>query len=102
VWSAKLTSNYIDEVHPPATYDCISLDWGPIEIFMYNGLTNARKFRLQSRKPLFEVKFADSEDELIVLVCNMADPGGSGITCEDASHFFAQRRVCTTQVALKC
>ena len=55
---------------------------------MYDGLTNAKKYGLQSTKPWVEVEFADSEDELIIGVCNMADPSGPGITCEDASRFF--------------
>jgi hypothetical protein len=87
VWSAELTSIYNVEVHLPATDICISLDWGPIEIAMYDGLTNARKYGLPSTKPWVEVEFAESEDELIIGVCNMADPSGPGITREDASRF---------------
>ncbi len=88
VWSAELTSIYNVEVHLPTTDICISLDWGPIEIAMYDGLTNAKKYGLQSTKPWVEVEFAESEDELIIGVCNMADPNGPGITSEDASSFF--------------
>jgi hypothetical protein len=88
VWSADLTSIYNVEVHRPATDNCISLDWGPIEIAMYDGLTNARKYGLQSTKPWIEVEFDESEDELIIGVCNMANPSGPGITREDASRFF--------------
>ncbi len=84
VWSAELTSIYNVEVHLPAKdkYKCISLDWGPIEVAMYDGLTNARKYGLQSTKPWVEVEFADTEDELIIRVCNMADPSSPDITCE--------------------
>ena len=88
VWSAELTSIYNVEIRLPATDNCISLDWEPIEIAMYDGLTNARKYGLQSTKPWIEVKFAESEDELIIGVCNMADPSRPGITREDASRFF--------------
>jgi hypothetical protein len=88
VWSAELTSIYNVEVHLPATDNCIVLDWGPIEIAMYDGLTNARKYGLQSTKPWVEVEFAESDDELIIGVCNMSDPSCPGITCEDASRFF--------------
>ncbi len=88
VRSAELTTIYNVEVHLPATDICLSLDWGPIEIAMYDGLTNARKYGLQSTKPWVEVEFAESEDELIIGVCNMADPSGPGITSEDASRFF--------------
>ena len=88
VWSAELTSVYNVEVHLPTTDICISLDLGPIEIAMYDGLTNAKKYGLQSTKPWVEVEFAESEDELIIGVCNMADPSSPDITCEDASRFF--------------
>ena len=88
VWSADLTSIYNVEVHLPATDNFISLDWGPIEIAMYDGLTNARKYGLQLTKPWVEVEFAESEDELIIGVCNKADPSSPDITCEDASRFF--------------
>jgi hypothetical protein len=88
VWSAELNSIYNVEVHLPATDKYISLDWGPIEIAMYDGLTNARKYGLQSTKPWVEIEVADSEDELIIGVCNMADPSGPGITLEDVSRFF--------------
>ncbi len=88
MWSAELTSIYNVEVHLPATDVCISLDWGPIEIAMYDGLTNARKYGLPSTKPWVEVEFAEFEDELIIAVCNMADPSGPGITREDALRFF--------------
>jgi hypothetical protein len=87
-WSAELTSIYNVEVHLPATDNCISLDWGPIEIAMYDGLTNARMYGLQSTKPWVEVELAESEDELIIGVCNMADPSGPGITREDTSRYF--------------
>ncbi len=88
VWFAEFTSIYNVEVHLPAKDKYISLDWGPIEIAIYDGLTNARKYGLQSTKPWVEVEVADSEDELIIGVCNMADPGGQGIKHEDASRFF--------------
>jgi hypothetical protein len=88
VWSAELASIYNVEVRLPVTDTCLSLDWAPIEIAMYDGLTNARKYGLQSTKPWVEVEFAESEDELIIGVCNMADPSGPGITREDASRFF--------------
>jgi hypothetical protein len=87
VWSAELTSIYNVEVHLPATDKCVSLDWGPIEVAMYDGLTNARKYGLQSTKPWVEVEFADTEDELIIRVCNVADPNSPDITCEDALRF---------------
>jgi hypothetical protein len=87
VWSAELTSIYNVEVRLPATNSCISLDWAPIEIAMYAGLTNARKYGLHSTKPWVEVEFAESEDELVIGVCNMADPSSPDITCEDASRF---------------
>jgi len=88
VWSAELTSIYNVDFLLPETDNCISLDWGPIEIAVYDGLTNARKYGLQSTKPWVEVEFAECEDELIIRVCNMADPSGPGITREDASRFF--------------
>jgi hypothetical protein len=89
VWSAELTSIYNVEVRLPAKDNCISLDWEPIEIAIYDGLTNARKYGLQSKtKPWVEVEFAESEDELIIGVCSMADPSGLDITCEDVSHLF--------------
>ena len=88
VWSAELTSIYNVEVRLPATDNYISLDWAPIEIIMDAGLTNARKYGLQLTKPWVEVEFAESEDELIIRVCNMADPSGPDITCEDTSRFF--------------
>jgi hypothetical protein len=88
VWSAELTSIYNVEVRLPATDNFISIDWAPIEIAVYAGLTNARKYGLHSTKPWVEVEFAESEDELIIGVCNMADPGSPDITCDDASIFF--------------
>jgi hypothetical protein len=88
VWFAEVTGIYNVEVHLPATDNYISLDWGPIEIAMYDGLTNARKYGLQSTKPWIEVEFTESGEELIIRVCNMADPSGPDITCKDASRFF--------------
>ncbi len=55
---------------------------------MYEGLANARKYGLQSTKPWVEVEFAEPEDELIIGVCNMANPSSPDITCEDALRFF--------------
>jgi hypothetical protein len=56
-------------------------------------LTNARKYGLQSTEPWVEIEFAESEDELIIRVCNMANPSGPYITREDASRFFRGEKV---------
>jgi hypothetical protein len=88
VWSSELTSIYNVEFRLPATDNYICLDWAPIEVVIYAGLTYARKYVLQTTKPWVEVELAESENELIIRVCNMADPSGADIMCDDASRFF--------------
>jgi hypothetical protein len=50
---------------------------GAIEIAIYDGLTNAREYGLQSIKPWVEVEVADYEDEVIIEICKITDPDDS-------------------------
>jgi hypothetical protein len=88
VWATEFRNIYNVEVHLPLPETCLSIDWGPIEIALYDGLTNARKYGLRSTKPWVEVDVDESEDELIIGVCNMADPSSPYITREVAASFF--------------